>query len=650
MERINTESTAAALFSEQIPYTSVSIKNGFWKHLQDIARTVTVHSVYEQFEKTGRFRALSCGWKPGEPDQPHYFWDSDVAKWIEAAAYLIGTGDEPELERKADEMIGRIAAAQREDGYYNSYYLTCEPEGIFRYRWTHELYCAGHLIEAAIAYDRATGKHQFLQCMIRYADLIRKVFYEKKDAAFVTPGHEELELALLKLADYTGDVRYRELALYFIDRRAKQPEQTAHEGVPETDPAYATHPRGAEFSQSETPVRETREAVGHCVRACYLYTAMARAAAETGDIQLAEVCRDLYQDITERKMSITGGIGGYIYTEGFSDPYDLPNETDYNETCAAIALAMFAEQMASMEENSRYADLIERILYNGMLSGMSMSGDAFFYENALEIDLRAYRRTRGLTPPRAEERGLLNERRLQRAKVFTCSCCPPNILRTIASAGRFLYRQKGRTVYCEQFASSEAEFSMDGTTGKLTQSTDYPLTGKISFFWQGPPAELAVRIPGWCTEYDGEKESAEVRNGYACFRMEDGQTLCVEFPMAVHFSEADPRVRQNCGRAAVSRGPVVYCMEGIDNGPDLRDIELVPESVRTVHKEPFLLPVLEFRAFRRVWEGGLYRSGESRKEEFTAAMIPYYTYANRGESSMLVWTQRRNSTGPLSEL
>lgn len=586
-------------------FANTEIKSGFWKYYADLVRNVTVHSVYDRFYETNRFGALRCDWREGQPQKPHFFWDSDIAKWMEGAAYLTEVQREPDLEEKIDAAVELIEKNQRSDGYFNSYFIGVSPSFVFNNRDHHELYCTGHLIEAAIAYAKATGKDRLLKCMIRNVDHIYKVFVEDRSAGFVTPGHEEIELALIKLYNHTGDKKHLELARFFIDKRGN------NDGEEKT-----------EYNQSNVPVREISEAVGHSVRACYLYTAMAMMAGVDGDEELKAACDRVLEDIVTKKMSITGGIGSTHSGEAFSYDFDLPNSSVYNETCAAISLAMFAGEMQQLEPKSIFGDIIERVYFNGFISGISLSGDHFFYTNPLEIDQKKYGRKGGYQPP------------FERVKVFNCSCCPPNVVRMLASLQRYMYTVDGDTVYCYQFADAETKLTVGGKEATLIQKTDYPLSGKIEFTYYGEPVTLRVRIPDWCVEYEGRTE-----NGFAKFKLTDGESVTVELPMNVHFVESNPNVQDNSGRCAVVRGPIVYCMEGIDNGSNLRDITLLAEKpIEVKTEEGALAPILYINAERRADTTNLYQLRTNYRKPFTARLIPYFTFSNRGVTDMIVWT------------
>ena len=592
---------------KNLSFDCTKINDGFWDFYNKLNRKSVVKNVYNRFKETGRFDALRCDWREGMPNKPHIFWDSDVVKWMEGVAYLMEESPEPELEALVDEMIDNIAQNQRSDGYFNSYFLSVEPSKIFTNRDWHELYCVGHTIEAAIAYHKATGKDKLLNCVLKNVDMIYRVFVEEQGAAFVTPGHEEIELALLKLYDYLGNEKHLELARFFIDQRGNNDKEEKSFQI-----------------QSNLPLREISEAVGHSVRACYLYTAMAMLAKIDGDDKLKAACNRVFDDIVNCKMSITGGVGADHTGEKFSYKYDLPNSDTYNETCAAISLAMFAGAMQEMEVNSRYGDVIERIYYNGFISGLSLDGEKFFYTNPLEIDRKKY--ARSTYQPICE-----------RVKVFECSCCPPNVVRMLASIPRYMYTVDGDTVYCNQFATSETKLEIGGKEATLTQATDYPYNGKITLNYSGEPMTLYVRIPDWCVEYEGDTE-----NGFARFELSDGDSVTVDLPMEIHFIEANPYAQDNSGRYAVQRGPIVYCMEEIDNGENLRDITLLENSEKkVVCEEGIPAPVIFIGAERRPATNQLYSIKNDERVSFTARLIPYFSFANREASDMLVWTMVR---------
>lgn len=595
----------------EISYGNVHITDGFWKKRQDIVRSITADSVYNRFFDTGRVEAFELNRSGKTKIKPHIFWDSDIAKWIEGVASF----DEllPENEARIEKIIDMIEEGQEKNGYFNIYFTVVEPENRFKKRTEHELYCAGHLIEAAVAYYRLTGRDRFLKIMCKYADCIERVFKIDGSAAFTTPGHEEIELALVKLYSVTEEKRYLELAKFFIDERGKRLEQT-----------YGCFKDGL-YDQSHLPVREQTTAQGHCVRACYLYSGMADIARIYDDTELKHACKMIFEDIVNRKMYITGGLGSSHIGEAFTIAYDLPNMRAYTETCAAIALAFFAHRMQLIEPKAIYAEIIEKVIYNGFLSGISLDGKSFFYENPLEIIPRLRHKD---VSAKENERFPITER----LEVFDCSCCPPNVIRFIATLAENIYTTDKNTLYIHQFMSSEAEF--DGM--KIVQKTDYPLSGKVTIKYNGPKKRLAVRVPSYC------EENIKNEDGYVYFDVEDGSETELDFGMPVYFAESNPLVYENCGRYAVLRGPVVYCAEGIDNGNVLRDIVLDSSAeVTEIFDESYCLPILKIKAYRRKKKQALYFKKDDDKEEITATLIPYFAFANRGESEMLVWLQAK---------
>jgi len=409
---------------------NVAVDDRFWTPRQETNRLVTLPIEYRQCRKTGRLRAWKLNWRPGRGNPPHIFWDSDAAKWLEAVGYSLAARPDRKLERLADKVIDDIAAAQRPDGYLNIYYSVVEPDQ----RWTnlrdrHELYCAGHLMEAAVAYHQATGKRKLLDVLCRYADHIDATFGRSRGKKRGYPGHEEIELALVKLYHATGEKRYLKLAKYFVDERGRRPHYYDKEARARGDDRKKYWPGTYEYNQSHLPVRRQSAVVGHAVRAFYLYAGMADVAAETHDGELLAACKRLWRDATRHKMYVTGGVGPSGRNEGFTRTYDLPNETAYAETCAAIALVFFAHRMLQIEADAHYADVMERALYNGTISGVSADGTRFFYTNPLAA-----------APPARAAGGKPEP---HRREWFGCACCPPNIARLIASLPQYVYSAAG---------------------------------------------------------------------------------------------------------------------------------------------------------------------------------------------------------------
>lgn len=608
---------------EYIPYSSVEMKDGFWHSKQKLNREVTIFAVLEQFQKTGRFDALQCNWKPGMPNKPHIFWDSDIAKWVESAAYILQKGPDERLESICEWVIDQIEKNRTSEGYFNSFYLTVEPQGRWQGRGNHELYCAGHWIEAAVAYYEATGRDRFLHMMEEFARYIQQVFVKEQSASFVTPGHEEIELALYKLYRCTGKTEYRDLSKFFLDNRGVRPREPEAMGI-----------------QSHLPVREQKSAKGHAVRAMYLYSAMADIARDCCDQKMQEACEALFQDIVRHKLYITGGIGSSKHGEAFTIPYDLPNKEAYTETCAAIGLIFFSSRLLLSQVDSIYGDVVEQVLYNGFLSGLSLDGKAFFYTNPLELCPEWLEKD--VDKPKEDQPWL--PWLTQRVKVFGCSCCPPNVTRLLASLGGYQYTYEGDALWVHQYMDSEA---VHGGM-RIRQETQYPNDGRISITVDGV-GRLAFRIPGWCSAYkiflDGQPWEGEEKRGYVYLRLPPGRhNLELQLDMPCVLVEAHPRVREDAGRVAVRRGPVVYCVESVDNGPMVSEIMLDGKAFwEAEYEETYGMHILHTKGLRRNPDGFgdcLYREMVEDRLPVEITMVPYYAFANRGVSEMQVWLLR----------
>ena len=595
--------------------TNVKITDGFWKVKQNLNRNTTMGAVWNRFSDTGRIAAFNFDWKEGMENKPHIFWDSDVAKWMEGAAYLIAEEYDADLEAKVEGLIDNIEKNQGADGYFNIYFTVCEPEKRFTGRGLHELYCAGHLMEAAVAYYKATDKDRFLKCMEKYADYIYKVFVEEKSAKFVTPGHQEIELALIRMYNVTKNKKYLDLAEYFVEQRGNNSIDfpVSNDNIERKD----------KYAQAHAPARKQRTAEGHAVRACYWYKAMADLAYEKNDAELADACRDIFNDIITKKMYITGGIGSTYLGEAFTLPYDLPDETAYNETCASIAMILFAKSMMKLENNTVYADIIEKELYNGMLAGVSLDGKGFFYENPLEINLNNHVRHVSVY---ADDRLPIT----QRKEVFECSCCPPNINRTFATINEYIYGVDGETLYVNQFMSSEAAF--EGVSVK--QTANYPTDGKIKLSFENAKT-VKVRIPCWCDEYTVNCEYS-VEDNY--ITLSDPKDVEIEFVMKAVLMQSTSNVGSNVGKVALMYGPVVYCGESVDNIENLYSLYINKDvNVKVSYNESYGMNEITVDGFVAKPTEALYAKYGENFEETKINLIPYSCYANRGETNMLVW-------------
>ncbi len=608
---------------------NVVFTNGFWKSVSEINRNATIPRCQQQCEETGRIDAIKLNWREGQPNRPHIFWDSDVAKWLEAAAYSLQTTPDQKLLQTIDNVIDLIGKSQKSDGYFNSYYQQFE----LHKRWTnltfeHELYCAGHLMEAAVAHYETTGSRTFLDIMCRYADYIDSIFGVETGKMQGYPGHEEIELALVKLHDATGNEKYLKLAKYFVDQRGTAPNYFEKEQKGVWRDCFSLP-----YFQAHKPVREQDEAVGHAVRAVYLYCGMVDVAVKTNDAGLLQACRNLWENIAFKKMYVTGAIGSCYHGETFTDAYDLPNEEAYAETCAAIGLIFFSWRMFQADKDSRYIDVLERALYNGANSGISLDGKYFFYVNPLAC-----------YPGGTLANG---QRHVPRPDWFGCACCPPNVARLRASVGQYFYEVDGDTVYANLFNTNNAELEVGGQNVKISQTTNYPWDGNVTFAINGSVTfRLALRIPGWSREHqlllNGKPADAKMVKGYAIIerQWQSGDKLELLMSMPAEFIYANPKVRHDVGRVALQRGPIVYCLEEIDNGADLNAISIDPaQTPELVNSGDFGGTVLLKLKGSRIeqWSNELYRAQPPQEKAVSLTAVPYYCWGNRKFGEMLIW-------------
>ncbi|MFH1569217.1 MAG: beta-L-arabinofuranosidase domain-containing protein [Gemmatimonadota bacterium] len=613
----------------------VQCEGGFWGHRQRVNRERTLPSQHRHLTETGRLAALDPRHRPGDRSARHIFWDSDTAKWLEAAAYSLATHPDAELEGQVEAVVAALGRLQSADGYLNSWFQNVEPEK----RWTnlrdwHELYCAGHLMEAAVAHHRATARRDFLDIMGRYADHIGAVFGTGPGQKRGYPGHEEIELALVKLHRATGEARYLDLARYFVDERGRQPHyyhQEAEAGG-EQPQAYVFGDTYA-YSQAHVPVRQQDRAVGHAVRAMYLYAGMTDLLAGSGDPELAAALEKLWANVTLRRMYVTGGVGSSHQGERFTDDYDLPEETAYCETCAAIGLVFWAHRLANHYGDARYADVMELALHNGALSGVALDGEHYFYVNPLASTGAHHRQA-----------------------WFGCACCPPNLARLIASLGQYTYSE-GAEGWIHLYAAGAAELDIGGVRTRLEVQTEYPWDGRVAItVTPERETELALnlRLPAWCREPSASVTGQPVavsratRHGYLHLQRtwRPGDTATPELPMPVDRVRAHPAVRMASGKVALRRGPVVYCLEGVDNRlVPLARLSLPRGATLRARHHPEMLggvttiegsgPALTDRG----WEGHLYGPGAAlaASEPFRFRAVPYCVWDNREPGPMAVW-------------
>lgn len=602
---------------KNIDCKNIKINDGFWKIKQDMVNDITLKSVYERFKETHRFDALDCTWKDGDPDMPHVFWDSDIAKWIESVGYNAFAYDNDELIRIVDESVEKIIKNRDENGYFNSHFLVTGER--FTVRNEHELYCAGHLMEAAVAYYKATGKRALLDVMCKYADYIEKIFIKEQSAEFMTPGHPEIELALVKLYEVTGEKRYLEMSKFFIDNHgANDKDKELYPGC------------HLLYNQDEKPIRERDTADGHCVRALYLLAGAADIAYLYDDKELFEATERCFENVVNKRMYITGATGSTCHGESFTIDYDLPNRDAYAETCAAISLAFFANRMIRLNADSKYADAVEKVMYNGALSGISMDGKGFFYENPLEIDVD-FNNVHPCT------NGGRRYPITQRKEVFDCSCCPPNVTRFIAGIGEYMYSYNEDTLFINQYIASETQTD----NLKITQKTQYPSSGDVKITLENNTKKyIALRIPGWCKDFSVNKEYT-LKKGYAYIEIEKDDEIIINFNMPVRFISANKKVHTNSGRVAIMRGPVVYCLEGVDNGKDLTALKVDIKGKTQVADGEFIVPDIIAEGFKETENDNLYYDATDEYIGTSLRFIPYYAYANRGETDMLVWVLKK---------
>ncbi|WP_454747739.1 glycoside hydrolase family 127 protein [Ciceribacter selenitireducens] len=630
------------LFERYVPvdHARVSFHSGFWKSWSQTVRDVTIPTQHKRLGEEGFLEVLDFDRPPGplaRPIQPsglsmQHFFDSDFGKWIEAASYTLKVDPDPDLEAKIDAIVEKLERGQMADGYLNSWFIRREPEK----RWTnlrdlHEMYSMGHLLEGAIAYFEATGKRRFLDVMIRAVDHIIDTFGTEPGKLRGYDAHEEIELALVKLYRVTGDPRHLDLATYFVDERGRMPsyfdEEARRRGEDPADYVYKTYA----YSQAHMPVREQTQVVGHAVRAMYLFSAMADLACENQDPGLKAACDRLFDNLTGRQLYVTGGLGPSASNEGFTREFDLPNETAYAETCAAIALGFWAHRMAQIDLDGKFTDALETVLFNGALSGLSRDGEHYFYENVLE-----------------------SHGQNRRWKWHYCPCCPTNIARFITSLGQYFYSARGSDIAVHLYGANVAELEVEGRFVRLRQETAYPWEGDVRLsLGLSAPASLTLRLrnPGWCRNtrvwVNGQEIDCAVstEKGYIAIAREwaDGDEIRLSFDMPVERLYAHPAVGEDAHRVAFKRGPVVYCVEETDIGTEPQRLRMSREALIEPRFEDGLLGgavVLEGEAMEadaEDWAGTLYRGAPPRLKPKAFKAIPYHLWANRDRGAMQVW-------------
>lgn len=603
----------------------------------------------EGAEKSGAIENFRIA--AGESKKEYYgtcFQDSDIGKWLEAVAYMLCWSPDAEWESRADDVIELLARAQHPDGYLNTYFTVAEPGGRFQnIRECDELYCFGHLTEAAVAYYEATGKRKMLDVMCRYADLLCDTFGNGEGQIRACDGHPEAEAALVRLYEATGERRYLEQAGFQLETRGSEPYYYDIEWRRRGCTSFHPHLKGERpsddrgYDQSECLVRELDHPVGHAVKVGYLLSGMAGYSLYTDDRELREACRKIFDRIIHRQMYITGAVGATHHKEAFTKDYHLPNDRAYAETCASVAMIMALRWMLRHGPNSEYADVMERVLYNALPAGMSLNGNRFFYVNPLEV-----------YPRDVEADHDYDSVKMVRQKWFWCACCPPNLVRLFASIGGYLYLHNDEEIYVNLFAQSETELVLgEGRIVHIEQRTAYPWDGRVELRVKGGRGvRLGVRLPGWCEslrfEHNGHALKPAVENGYGLFALQgDEETIVLEMDMRPYYVAADPRVKADAGRVALMRGPVVYCAEECDSGSLLHSVKISPEQNVDMLEERFHgAPVLGVRACgaeTAEWKGSLYTRYRPPQKERYLRMIPYAMWGNRLQkeepAEMQIW-------------
>lgn len=635
-----------------IPLKNVRISDPFWDRYLELVKDILIpyqwdilNDRFENVETSHCIKnfKIAAGKETGE-FYGAVFQDSDLAKWIEAVSYSLGVHPDKDLEDTVDEVIDLIEAAQQEDGYINTYFTIKDKSLRFtNLQEGHELYCAGHFMEAAVAYYRATGKDKFIHIMQRFADLICDEFSPFKNSKGY-PGHQEVEIGLFKLYEVTGETRYLKQAKMFLDRRGEQPNYFMEEMKrPDFKRIFDELKNyDVSYSQSHIPIKEQKTAEGHAVRAVYMYSAMADIAAAYNDEELLSVCEALWNNIVERRMYISGSIGSSGLLERFTTDYDLPNNCNYSETCASIGLALFGRRMAQIEKNSKYYDVVERALYNTVLSGIAADGKSFFYVNPLEV-----------WPDNCIPRTSKEHVKPTRQPWFGVACCPPNIARTLASLGEYIYFAENNAIWINLFISSKMKSIIGNQEVSLELKTKFPYEGYIRIELSSEAAvkgRIYLRVPdyvkGCRVSVDGRNiEPLVYSGGYCVLELEiQKQTIDIYFDLTPRFIRANPLVKEDIGKVAVMKGPLVYCLEEMDNEANLPAYYIDTSSELSEHYDSEKLGgtmVIQCEGRKMIQEGWevekLYSEQKPVFNKRVLTLIPYPYWGNRKTGEMLVW-------------
>lgn len=647
----------------EVALQNIDIQDSFWLNYQKLVKDVVIpyqwDALNDNIDGAEPSHAIdnyqiASGLQDGA-FHGMVFQDSDVTKWLESAAYILAKNPDPALEKTIDDIVDLIEKVQDEDGYINTYFTIKEPEN----RWKdlcecHELYCAGHLFEAAVAYYQATGKEKLLAISCKFADHIADTFGPEENQIHGYPGHPEIELALMRMFEVTGNQRYSDLAQYFIEQRGQDQdphfydqEQAKRDGRFHYDdhgPSWMI--KDKTYSQAHKSISAQKEAIGHAVRFVYLLAGVAHLARLAKDQEKFEWCKDLWENTINKQMYITGAIGSQSRGEAFTTDYDLPNDTAYTETCASVGLLMFANRMLQIETKGEYGDIMERALYNTILAGMALDGKHFFYVNPLEV-----------TPSFIHANHKYDHVKPVRQAWFGCSCCPTNVARTLASLGQYIYTIKDDTALVNLYISNHADLELNQKPLSLKIEASIPQSEKVTIsIKQAEQATgtLAFRIPSWCqgmtATLNGQViDKAQVRDGYlhidGTWNTDD--TIEITLPMHAYFIKSNPLLSVNLGKVAIQRGPFVYCIEEADNGNALHTIKIDPTSPL---KEEFGQGLFDGTVLLKAQgskidtqasaQQTLYSSYQPNSETINpidVTLIPYYAWANRGEGEMRVW-------------
>lgn len=626
------------------------ITGGFFKRYKELVEEVMIPYQYEVLHNEEKSHAIknleiAAGLAEGEFDG-WVFQDSDVYKWLEAVGYILQHKQDKDLEARADKIVELIAKAQQDDGYLDTYFQIAYPDRKYKRLYeSHELYCAGHFLEAAVAYYNGTGNQLVLDIAIKLANQINENFGPEEGKFHIADGHEEGEIGLVKLYELTGDVKYLNLANYLLDIRGHDKETYEKQVEEETKNGYHSVYKDCvetevdlKMYQAHKPIIEQDEAVGHAVRFGYMATALAQVANHNKNEEQLQAAKRLWKNVTQKRMYITGGIGNTYRGEAFTSDYDLPNDTAYSETCAAISMVFYAKEMLNHEINSEYADVMERALYNTTIAGMSLDAKHFYYVNPLEVD-----------PVKCKCDANKAHVKPVRREWFGCACCPPNIARLISSLEDYIYTVKETGLFLNLFI--ENEYKTDNMNLKL--ETNYPHEGTIKLNVSSNKEQtLGIRIPSWCESYkitlNGLETQLEVKNGYAILKGTfNNCEIIIEFDMSVRRNYSNVNISGNIGKVAISRGPLVYCLEEVDNSENLGSIYLRESSQLDESKEEILGGIVSLivEGEKLVEETtNLYTFSAPNKntEKVTLKFIPYYAWANRGENEMRVWLNQKN--------